>query len=330
MKQASCNICKSPEFAPKYEFEIKPNGEYEKFNLVRCRDCNLVYINPQPDENELEKYYQADDYYSYSEVLKEESGELSLIEKIKRCLREKIFSLYGSSKRSIVDYFLLVLLFPFKRRFGGIPQQIPGGRLLDIGCGDGLFLRELKKHGWYTAGIELDARACNRAKRYLEEVYCGKFENIDIKPASFDVIRFWHVVEHTHNPLAVMKKTHDCLKPGGRVIIGLPNINSLASRLFKQRWSGLDIPRHLYHFSPATIRRLLKQAGFEGIKVSYCSVGTGLASLKDILDGKLKNKKLTSLLCDNPLTRGLSIFMDTGLDILRLGDSLEIEARRSE
>ncbi len=322
MDKISCNICNSNEYNKLYAIK---NSETEvTFDLVMCSQCHLVYINPQPTAEELGRYYVKGEYYSYGEVLKEDQSKLDLFSKIKKFLRKQIFLTYGGHGNSCLRKIKMVLYFPLKRRFGGIPPFKKNAKLLDIGCGDGLFIKQLKDLGWSVSGIEIDREAVKRAQSHNLDVRCGKFEELEVKDETYDVVRLWHVLEHFKHPKQNLKKIANILKLKGQIIIGIPNVNSLYSKIFKQDWSGFDVPRHLYHFSPQTIKKILVECGYSDIKIYYNSVGTGLASLVSIMNIKFKNETLVNLLFNNVFFRFISISLDFLLDIFRLGGCLEV------
>jgi SAM-dependent methyltransferase len=120
--------------------------------------------------------------------------------------------------------------------------------------------------GWAVSGVEPDAAAAAEAAHAAgvprESIFAGQAEDAEFADGSFDLITLTHVIEHLHDPLLVLRKARRWIAPGGRLVIWCPNIGSFESRLFGRLWFGLDVPRHLYHFTPATISRLLEQAGF--------------------------------------------------------------------
>jgi SAM-dependent methyltransferase len=119
--------------------------------------------------------------------------------------------------------------------------------------------------GWDVAGIEMDERAAEAARRRhgvdAANVHVGQAEGVELESDSFDLITMTHVVEHLHDPRGVLEKVRTWLRPQGVVTIRCPNFASLERRLFGPKWLGLDLPRHLYHFEPATLTRLLDVAG---------------------------------------------------------------------
>ncbi|GAB4546807.1 MAG: hypothetical protein Kow0063_41360 [Anaerolineae bacterium] len=141
----------------------------------------------------------------------------------------------------------------------------PGGRLLEIGCGSGSFLWKAKQAGWEVTGIEISQQATEHAKALDLDVYCGTPDTVRLN-SSFDLIRLSFVLEHMHDPLTTLQTVRSLLKPHGRVHIAIPNIGSIVARLFGTYWYDLDIPRHLYWFTPSSFRLLCEQADLSIVK----------------------------------------------------------------
>jgi SAM-dependent methyltransferase len=144
------------------------------------------------------------------------------------------------------------------------------GAILDIGAGTGLFLSAFKDKKWDTSGVEFSKDAVKFAKKmYGLSIKQGDLMDIKFKEQSFDVVTMNNVLEHLYDPKKTLEKVDVLLKPKGIVVITVPNIYSLGSILFKKRWYALQIPRHLYHFSPRTVTKLLKDAGFTVDTISF-------------------------------------------------------------
>jgi SAM-dependent methyltransferase len=139
-------------------------------------------------------------------------------------------------------------------------------RLLDVGCGTGVYLEAMAKRGWSVHGVEPDAVAAARAVERLQpppgRIVVGRIEDSDFPREEFDLVTMAHVLEHLHEPRKVLESIHQLLRPGGLVRLWLPNFESIERRIFGKSWFGLDVPRHLYHFDPQTITALLKVSGF--------------------------------------------------------------------
>lgn len=131
------------------------------------------------------------------------------------------------------------------------------GRLLDIGCGNGSYLAMMKRLGWEVVGTEIDPKAADIATSSLGIfVHVGDLEDAPFEHASFDVITMSHVIEHVADPIEFLNTAARFLKPGGEMIVVTPNLSSLGSRIFGADWYYLDPPRHLYLFTPASVRLL--------------------------------------------------------------------------
>ncbi len=135
------------------------------------------------------------------------------------------------------------------------------GIILDIGCGTGAFLHTMQVVGWDVTGLEPDSSAREKAKELYGLVLDlpGKF--FDLPPHTYHAITMWHVLEHVHQLNEYLDQIMKLLKPGGKVFIAVPNYTSYDAALYQEQWAAYDVPRHLYHFSPASMSRLLSQHG---------------------------------------------------------------------
>src|SRR5262249_4902570 len=137
------------------------------------------------------------------------------------------------------------------------------GRLLDFGCGGGSFLQRMHRQGWRVLGLDTSALTVDTIRRHLNlPALAGTLPHPDLRPGAFDVITMWHALEHVHAPLAGLREAHRLLAPGGKLLVAVPNIDSLPFRWFGSAWFGLDLPRHLTHFTPGTLQLMLERAGF--------------------------------------------------------------------
>jgi SAM-dependent methyltransferase len=239
-------------------------GKPGEFPVVRCRSCRFVYLNPRPTTDALADYYP-DAYYPFDE------GCETL---------EAIAVARGLLRR--------------------VERACPGHplRILDVGCGTGLFLKFARDAGHEVQGIEISESAV----RYGQQVYGipieqGTLENSDLPADAFDIVTMWHVLEHTRDPIAALSIVERVLKPGGMLLFGVPNIASLEARVFGRRWFSLDAPRHLGHFSPETARRAIEAAGLTLVRIDNSTGTAGMVySLMGDLTGislKLRSKHLS-------------------------------------
>ncbi|MGI8586543.1 MAG: class I SAM-dependent methyltransferase [Chloroflexia bacterium] len=209
------------------------------FVLERCSLCGLVLTTPQPPPDEIGKYYPR--------------------------------GYYGQGKRySLPLERLLDWLYAFRTRLIEIANGLEPGRVLDIGCGRGLLLHHLRKRGWEVAGTELSEDSASYARDVLHiDVQTANITDLRLPSESFDAVILWHVLEHITDPEALLQEVARILYPGGTLLVAVPNFGSVEARLAKSRWFHLDVPRHLNHFTPQTLRRMLDEAGLHPRMVSY-------------------------------------------------------------
>jgi SAM-dependent methyltransferase len=154
------------------------------------------------------------------------------------------------------------------------------GRLLDVGCGGGLLPGMLRKRGVQAMGLDSSPAACRIAwTRHGVPAVTGDLISSPFEPESFAVITLFHVLEHLPAPGAFLSAAHGLLRPGGRMVIQVPNADSWQFRMLGRRWNGLDIPRHLNHFRPADLKWLLEECGFEVLRVKHFSLRDNPAGL---------------------------------------------------
>lgn len=147
------------------------------------------------------------------------------------------------------------------RRLGPRPRE--GAVLLDVGAGRGRFVVTARATGWDARGLEPSARGVDAAAAvYGVTLRRAGIEDAEIAPGSVDAITLWHVLEHLDDPAAALRRVHGWLKPGGVLLVGVPNLASLQARLGGSRWYHLDLPRHRVHLTPAGLATLLADAGF--------------------------------------------------------------------
>jgi SAM-dependent methyltransferase len=156
-----------------------------------------------------------------------------------------------------------------RRIVESFPPWIGAGRLLDVGCATGKFLRLMQAVGWRVSGIELDAAAAAKARGVTPDVFEGDPLAAPFAPRSFDVVTSFHVVEHLPEPRAALSRMLEWLAPGGVMIVEVPNVGGVGGRLFGRYWSGLDFPRHLTHFTPATMAAMVERAGGRVVDVRH-------------------------------------------------------------
>jgi SAM-dependent methyltransferase len=134
--------------------------------------------------------------------------------------------------------------------------------MLEIGCAAGVFLRLMAERGWQVEGLELSERAAGLAKSQGLPVQVGSLENAADPSAPYDLIVGWHVFEHLHHPLIVLEKLRQWSRPGGWLAMSMPDASCWEMSFFKTRWYGLQLPNHLFHYTPSTLTALLARTGW--------------------------------------------------------------------
>ncbi len=229
--RTNCPLCVSSRL--RYTFS------HEGYRIVRCADCGLMFSNPQPSDTELAAIYSAD-YFLGAES---EEGRASTRE----------------MKRATARQYLSEI-----QRYVGEA----GGRLLEIGCGDGDFLVEAEGAGFHVTGVEYAPAACDQARARLQrgEIICGELEKAGLEDAQFDLCVLSDVIEHVRDPLAFLREIHRLLKPGGAIFIATPSLASWSAKLLKQNWMEFK-PEHLTYFEPKTLETALFRTGYNQVIV---------------------------------------------------------------
>ena len=227
----ACHICESVRV-----YYLFTTSDYR---VVRCDNCGLVFLNPQPSNEELGKIYGAN-YFLGSDSAE---GRQAVTE-----IKQATASLYLSEIR----------------RYRG-PES---GRLLEIGCGDGDFLVLAEADGWQVTGIEYSSAACEKTRKRLKngEVLCGELQSARLPAASFDLCAISDVLEHVRSPLDFLLEIHRVLKPGGILFVATPSIDSWSARFMRQKWMEFK-PEHLTYFDRQTLQMALFRAGFRDVIV---------------------------------------------------------------
>ena len=209
----------------------------EEFEIWQCNACTARFTQNVPDKNEIEKYYQSEDYISHSDTKK------GFINSLYHRVRKRTLH----SKRKNVEKF----------------TKLSTGKVLDIGAGTGAFLSTMDKAGWNVTGIEPDEIARENAKKLYGLSLQTPQELFNLPPQSFDAITMWHVLEHVHELHEYMDQLIKLLKPRGCLFVAVPNYTCYDEKVYKEFWAAYDVPRHLYHFSPRSITQLLLQHGLQ-------------------------------------------------------------------
>ena len=207
----------------------------KSFQVWQCASCSLRFTQDIPGEAEIAEYYKSSDYISHSETNK---GIINWL-----YLQVRRFTL--SSKRKFIQ-----------KKTG-----LQKGSVLDIGAGTGAFLNEMNEAGWITKGLETDDQVITRAAAVYGLQLKPSAQLFELEENSFDVITLWHVLEHVHRLHEYIDQIKKICRPGGKIFIAVPNYTSFDAVKYSSDWAAYDVPRHLYHFSPAAMQALMQQHG---------------------------------------------------------------------
>jgi 2-polyprenyl-3-methyl-5-hydroxy-6-metoxy-1,4-benzoquinol methylase len=240
-----------------------------EWNLKKCTstECGLLWLDPMPLEEDIGKAYET--YYTHEIDYVQKKILVRLLSAIYHTVITIPSNLLGlRAEKAQIDSMYLANVSP--------------GRLVEVGFGNGYFLNKMQLAGWEVEGVDFDPKAAEGVRtRYDINVHIGSLESVEYPDNSFDAITMSHVIEHVHNPIALLQECYRILKHDGYLIAVTPNINSWGHQYFKANWLHLDPPRHLHLFSPSLLQKCAKKAGFQNIETrtnSACSIGTFNAS----------------------------------------------------
>lgn len=237
---SSCPVCNSTRI--REAIKIKDHSvSGVTFSVWECQDCTFRFTQHVPDSEAIGPYYKSEAYISHSNTQK------GLVNQ----LYHKVRKITLSTKRKLIE------------KMTGHAT----GNLLDIGAGTGAFASFMAQSGWRVTGLEPDTEA----RKIAADVHRIQLLPIDelfrLPVQHYDAITLWHVLEHVHDLDGYMKQLKRLLKPGGLLFIAVPNYTSYDAQRYKDYWAAYDVPRHLYHFSPRSMKKLLE---VNSLKLKSC------------------------------------------------------------
>ncbi len=224
----ACPACQSRNLRKFLSAPDRYHGRSKMYDLVRCGSCSLVWLKNAPAPEEMSAHYGPD--YDRSVSAAGEDPER------------------------------------WRGRWETLSHYKSGGAILDLGCSSGGFLAGLKDSSWALSGIEMSDDVARKARAKCgADVFVGDILDAPFAKGSFDVITCFHVLEHLYQPREIFTKVSEWLKPGGLFYFMVPNIDSAGCHIFKSHWYALELPRHLSHFSPRSLRTLAQSVGLEEV-----------------------------------------------------------------
>jgi SAM-dependent methyltransferase len=314
-----CTLCGGIEFCSFLKGRDRLHGIGGDFQLEKCLGCGLIFVNPRPDKEEMKRFYPAE-YGPHAETTG--PSHPHRLSSLKRCMYSLFYNYpSGDGKNGVL---LKTLLLPVK--WAAVRNTIPfqgDGRILDVGAGSGSFLASMKVLGWDPYGVDINPQAVERARGLGLKMFQGEIQDAPFAARFFDVITLRAVLEHVHQPVETLHAVHRVLKDRGSVYVVVPNIASLNFRLFGRFWYALEVPRHLYAYSPDVMKRLAEKTGFQVLSMRFRSSTLGLrASLQYWYDAH-KGLKGQQPFMSSKTIRLFGKVWRTLTDIFRMGDTVE-------
>jgi len=228
-KTGSCPICRNAH--------IHHIFNLSEAQVVRCADCNFLFLHPQPSDEVLRRIYTESYFLGATD--------------------ERMRAQVADLKTATAGLYLDQLA----------SQGILGGRLLEVGCGDGYLLAEAERRSFEVTGVEYSEHAARRARAGLTrgQVLVGDLSQVDLPAGAFDVCILADVIEHVRDPRSFLSTVRKRLKPGGCLLIATPSTDSWSARLMRRRWMEFKT-EHMSYFSRRTMESLLAQTGFQSIR----------------------------------------------------------------
>ncbi|HEX2099968.1 MAG TPA: class I SAM-dependent methyltransferase [Candidatus Synoicihabitans sp.] len=262
---ARCPICESVERELAYDdledrvYRCAPG----RWTLWRCGECGSAYLDPRPTRATIGQAYAT--YFTHESP---NTPPLSRWRQRRAAARAAFLNhSYGyaleTAGRRVPPWLSERRRQRFEKYVAHLRYPGPGARLLDVGCGNGKFLLQMKTLGWIVAGIDPDAHSVAAAQQAGLDVKLGTLDPTTAATEAFDAVVLNHTIEHAHDPLDLLRECRRVLKPGGTLSIATPNVAAAGRRLYGRDWFPLDPPRHLVLFTPTSLRLALRKTGFE-------------------------------------------------------------------
>jgi 2-polyprenyl-3-methyl-5-hydroxy-6-metoxy-1,4-benzoquinol methylase len=273
-------------------------GAPGEWTFKKCSnlDCGLIWLDPMPTVDEIGKAYK--NYYTHNQS---KNTRWTLLARIFRSLFHKPSIVLLRMRAERRHYKCMYL------------DQVPTGRLLEVGCGSGKRLARMKALGWDVMGQEIDPMAAQYVrKKWAINVHLGSLETMTLPQEKYDVIIMSHVIEHVHDPVSLLSTCCSLLKNNGLLVLLTPNAASYGHHKFGEAWRGLEPPRHLHLFTCETLIQVSQRAGFSHQRcwttaVSADGIGQGSQLSSDRVIGGCR------LITMRDVLRGLTFQISAGL-----------------
>jgi SAM-dependent methyltransferase len=258
---APCFLCRSAAADPLWTTPDRAFAVPGLYTVARCLECGFLYQKPRVDDAHLADCYP-DHYPRHQEPSPRIpfKGSPGRVKAARWALASGLG--YAAFRDASVGLWTRLRARRVLRKIRwDCPPWRGQGRYLDVGCGSGGALGVARALGWEVTGVEVDEAAAEKATRFTAEIHVGDVLSAPFAAGRFDVVTAFHVLEHVPDPVAVLRRMLRWLAPDGLLIVEVPNAGGLGAATFGKSWSGLELPRHLSHFSPETLSRAVELAG---------------------------------------------------------------------
>jgi ubiquinone/menaquinone biosynthesis C-methylase UbiE len=275
---------------------LRPKWHKNDYDFIRCPSCELIYIDPLPSEEDINKYYE-----------------------------EEFFDSSGESGYQDYEREQRWRARNYRRDIEALEKVTSPGRLLDVGCAMGHFMDALPD-SWDPYGLEVSHYAGEVAqKRYGDRVQIAALKDGQYEAESFDVVTLWETLNHMIDPFGDLKRISRVLKPGGVLVLSVGDVASLLARVMGKFWYHVTPPIHLYYFTPRTLEVMFEQAGLETVRFTYpgkyVDIGCAFERISDMV-GRPAFKRICRGLASGPWI-GWTLY-------LNLRDTMYVYARKKE
>lgn len=264
VEEVACDLCGSREHRVLFHARDTLYDIPGTFPVVRCANCRLVYVTPRPTADAIWAYYPSTSYVPHQANRKDDGNPIG------NSARRLVFSGKDAGLRTVLTRIHNTLSY---RMFLPSPQP---GKVLDVGCGTGGYLAQWQRLGWTVEGLEPTPNVAEIARTRLgATIHEGVIETATLPQGHYDVITMCHSLEHTYSPRTALLRAWQALKPGGHILIMVPNFAAWERAAFGASWLALEVPRHLFHFEPSVLRRALVETGFTDVQVGGSAMADG-------------------------------------------------------
>ncbi len=259
-EEVPCDFCGSSDAEFLIQGPDRLHGLPGEFKVITCKECSLSRTSPRPTLESLGAAYP-EQYDPYTKARKYDppTGLLrwALVNLRDYPLGEKSSPIVRALKAP-----LGMRVLNNRRNLGYLPY-VGQGKLLDFGCGAAGYVAKMAAAGWDAQGMDMSAQAVAAGREAGLTIHQGTLPGADLGGATFDVVTMWQAIEHVPSPTATLEAIREILNPGGLLLVVCPQLDSMAARKFGACWYSFDLPRHLTHFTRATLGAHMEKAGFK-------------------------------------------------------------------